>query len=74
MQRPRYGTEFLHRIFDGDDEMICYLQRLCGHCLTGDVSEQILPILYGRGANGKSTMIETLMAMLGPDYSAKGAP
>ncbi|KKL48584.1 hypothetical protein LCGC14_2324030, partial [marine sediment metagenome] len=62
---------FLHRIFDGNDVTIQYMQRLCGYCLTGDVSEQILPIFFGKGANGKTTLIETLMAMLGTDYAAK---
>jgi putative DNA primase/helicase len=62
---------FLDRIFAEDAEMIHFVQRLLGYCITGHVGEQVLPILYGTGANGKSTLIETVMAALGPDYSAK---
>lgn len=63
--------EFLNRIFAGDRDLIAYMRRFCGYALTGDVSEQVLPIFYGTGANGKSTLIETMMALLGADYSAK---
>ena len=62
---------FLSRIFDGDVELVQFVQRLLGYCLTGRVSEQVLPILYGSGSNGKSTLIEIIMAVLGEDYSAK---
>ncbi len=63
--------KFLRRIFDNDEKVIRYLRQLCGYSLTGDVSEQILPILYGTGANGKSSFLETLMAVLGTDYAIK---
>jgi putative DNA primase/helicase len=48
--------------------LITYLQRLIGYCLTGDVSEQVLWFLYGTGANGKSTFLNTILALLG-DYA-----
>jgi putative DNA primase/helicase len=56
---------------NSNEEMIGFVQRFLGYCLTGQVSEQVLPIFWGAGANGKSTLIETIMAMLGMDYSAK---
>jgi putative DNA primase/helicase len=49
--------------------MIAFIQRLLGYGLTGDVSERILPIFYGGGANGKSTLLNTYMAVLGDDYA-----
>jgi putative DNA primase/helicase len=58
---------FLERIMDGDADLIIYLQRVVGYCLTGDVSEQAVWFLYGTGANGKSTFLATLLALLG-DY------
>jgi putative DNA primase/helicase len=59
---------FLGRVLPRPD-LIAYIQRLCGYLLTGDVSEHVLPVFYGLGANGKSTLLETLLAVLGPDYS-----
>jgi putative DNA primase/helicase len=50
-----------------------YLQRVLGSCLTGDVSEQDLYVFYGVGANGKSTLLGIIMALLG-QYAMKAAP
>jgi len=46
---------FLNRIFCGDQELINYVQKAVGYSLTGDMSEQCLFMLWGGGANGKST-------------------
>ena len=59
---------FLHEIFEGDIELISYIQELVGYSLTGDTSEQILIFLYGGGQNGKSTFMNVLKALLG-DYA-----
>jgi putative DNA primase/helicase len=72
---PAWET-FLGAIFPDDDdepdtELITFMQRLLGRCLTGDVSEQTLPIFWGGGANGKSTLINAVLETLGPDYSMK---
>ncbi len=64
--------EFLTRITGNDPELLYFLQQAVGYSLTGDITEQILFLLYGLGANGKSTFIETIAALLG-DYSA-GTP
>ena len=65
---------FLWRIMDGRQELIDFLQRAVGYALTGDVSEQCLFYLYGKGANGKSTFLTTILAMLGKDYATQAAP
>ena len=49
------------------------MQRLAGYSLTGS-RDHVLPFLYGVGANGKSTLLNTLLAMLGSDYAMKAAP
>src|SRR5262249_34941152 len=42
---------------DGRDlEVVEFVMRLFGYCLTGDVSEQVLPIFWGVGSNGKTTL------------------
>lgn len=61
----------LDTCFNRNYELIDFLQRFAGYTLTGDVGEQILSIWHGIGANGKSTIINALMEMLGPDYAMK---
>lgn len=53
------------------ERLVRYIQRVCGMCLTGSVLEQILNIFYGSGCNGKSTLLEMLLALLGEDYAIK---
>ncbi len=65
---------FLDRIFDGNHNLITYVQRLVGYSLTGLTTEHVLPFLFGTGANGKSTFIETVFRLLGPNYSMKAMP
>src|SRR5829696_1980661 len=50
-----------------------FFKKLCGYALTGDVSEQLLAVLYGTGANGKSTVLNALLAVLG-GYGMQAAP
>lgn len=50
-----------------DPEVRQFLQRFAGYLLTGETSEQVMVVFYGTGANGKSTMIETLGDVMG-DY------
>ena len=69
---PRWEI-FLTEILDGRDELLGYIRRLIGICLTGDISEQFLPIFYGGGANGKSTFIDTIVGVMG-DYAADAPP
>jgi len=65
---------FLDAVFAGDLEVIRFVQRFCGYCLTGDVSLALLIVLWGSGSNGKSTFIEVLLGLLGTDYAGKAAP
>jgi putative DNA primase/helicase len=62
--------KFLDRIFAGDQELIAFIQRAVGYSLTGETSEQVLFLLYGPGANGKTTLLECLRALLG-DYASQ---
>lgn len=57
-------AKFLHRIMGGKEELITFLQRAVGYSLTGSTKEQCLFMLYGSGANGKSTFLETVAEML----------
>jgi putative DNA primase/helicase len=59
---------FLRRVMGGNERLIGFLQRAVGYSLTGHGNEQVLFLLYGVGANGKSTFLETVRALLA-DYS-----
>jgi putative DNA primase/helicase len=61
---PRWDT-FLEEVFDGDEELIGFVQRLAGYSLTGDIREQIVAVLHGGGNNGKDTLIKPLMRVVG---------
>lgn len=61
-------VSFLNEIMGGNEDLIEFLQRAVGYGLTGSNREQVLFMLHGAGANGKSTFLETIGSMLG-DYS-----
>lgn len=61
-------------VFAGRTDVIAYWQRLCGIALTGTVSEQILPVAFGSGSNGKSTILTAILEMMGTDYAMKAMP
>src|SRR5215208_3158020 len=50
-----------------------FVQRVIGYAAAGVVSEEVLVILYGVGANGKSTLVNVVMEALG-DYAMQAAP
>ncbi len=60
-------NDFLHEIMGGNLELIGFLQRAIGYVLTGDTREQVLFMLHGAGANGKSTLLDIVLALVG-DY------
>lgn len=60
--------QFLLDVMRGDMQMVDYLQRLLGYTLTGDTSDQSFAMLYGNGANGKSTCINVVQYIMG-DYA-----
>ena len=59
---------FLNEIFDGDRELIEFVQRAVGYSLTGLTREHVLFICHGLGSNGKSVLIEIIAAVLA-DYA-----
>ena len=56
---------FLHTTFDGDHEMIDYMQRLIGEAAIGKVLRHVLPFCHGEGANGKTVLLEVIQLVLG---------
>lgn len=64
---------FLTRIFRRDPSLARYVQRSLGYALTGDVREQVIFFLCGPGANGKTTLQNVMLGILG-DYAKSSAP
>ena len=62
---PILWLKFLHDATQGNEELISYLQRMAGYCLTGSIKEESLFFLFGEGGNGKGTFINTITAILG---------
>jgi putative DNA primase/helicase len=60
--------QFVREIMEYKADLIQFVQTAAGWALSGDISEQTMFILYGTGANGKSTFLNTIMYLLG-DYA-----
>jgi putative DNA primase/helicase len=65
-------TEFLKRVMTDDQDLILFMQRFLGYCLTGVTREQVLAFLFGTGANGKSVFMNTVFGVMG-DYHKTAA-
>ncbi len=61
---------FLDRIFAGDQPTINYMQRAIGYTLTGLQDEQCFFVLWGGGANGKTTFVRAIQRVMG-DYAGQ---
>lgn len=64
---------FLITVFDGDQNLIAFVQRVVGYSLTGLTNEQVMFILHGSGANGKSVFLRVIGALMG-DYALSTPP
>lgn len=62
---PHLWLAFLADATGNDAELIKYLQRVMGYCLTGLTHEHALFFVHGPGGNGKSVFLNTLRAILG---------
>ena len=60
--------QFLEHATGGDHEMIGFLQRFAGYCLTGETSEHAIVFIHGDGGTGKGTFLRALDHVLG-DYA-----
>lgn len=55
----------INRTFQGDKELIDYVQQTVGLCAIGDVYQEALTISYGVGSNGKSTFWNSIAGAMG---------
>jgi len=71
-EAPYWRWWVRHMMLDRDD-LAEFLQRAIGYALTGDTREQVFFLLHGTGANGKTTFLNVLEAVLG-DYAWHAEP
>jgi len=64
---PRW-ERFISEIMDRYPQLVSFLHRVLGYALTGAAKEQIWVFLWGKGANGKTTLLSILAFVLG-DYA-----
>lgn len=58
----------LRMVWENDEELIRYFQMLCGYWMTADCGQEAFYVFWGKGRNGKSKIVETLMTLYG-DYA-----
>ncbi|WP_175541178.1 DNA primase family protein [Streptomyces pini] len=63
---------FLERILP-DEEVRAFVQRLFGYAMLGKVTEHVMPIFTGTGANGKGTLRDAVLHAFG-DYAIEVDP
>lgn len=68
-----HWTAFLNSTFNGDKDLIRYIQKAVGYSLSGSTAEQCAFFLYGTGRNGKSTFLEIIRSIMG-DYATNIQP
>lgn len=66
---PRW-MQFLDEVFQGNKEVINFIQKAVGYSLSASTNEQAFFLMYGTGANGKSVFIDTINYIMG-DYSKR---
>lgn len=66
---PIKWLAFLNDIFEKDQEIIQYMQRVLGYAMTSSTREQCMFMLIGDGSNGKSLLLEIINEALG-SYAA----
>jgi len=71
---PRW-ERFIAEIACDRYDIVEFLRVWVGYCLTGHTKEQCMVVAYGRGANGKGTMWDTLRRhVFGLSYSCEAPP
>jgi putative DNA primase/helicase len=63
---PIEWLNFLHQVFDGEQDQIGSLQEMFGYCCSSHVSQEKVFMLLGEKRSGKDTIRHTLQSLLSP--------
>jgi putative DNA primase/helicase len=63
----------MQEITQGNQDLVDYIQRVLGYCLTGETIDHALFYMWGGGQNGKTTILETAGFIMG-DYWIESPP
>lgn len=69
---PRW-ERFIREIMGDNENLVAFLRRALGYCLSGSTREQCLFFFYGSGANGKTTIVNAILDVMG-EYGRQAAP
>lgn len=61
-------VEFLTWACHNDEDLVRYLQKFFGYCLSGLMKEEIMTFIYGPGGNGKGVMLSVIGRVMGEYY------
>jgi phage/plasmid-associated DNA primase len=64
---PKFSA-FLKEITLGRDDVVKFIMRWFGYCLTGNMDAQVFVNFYGAGGNGKGTLLHVMEHIFG-DYA-----
>ena len=56
---------FMGDVFEGNSQMVSFMQVALGYCLTGVIKEQVFLFAYGGSKNGKSTLFDVIEEIIG---------
>lgn len=70
VHKPELFIQFIKETFCYDDNLISYIQRFLGYCLTGSTKEQKYSNWLGGGNNGKSVLFNVIEGVMG-DYCVR---
>ena len=69
-ERPEELMTMLRNIACNKDDELKYIQKMLGYGLTGHIDSRVYFILYGKGCNGKSVLLNLMSKILLNQYQA----
>lgn len=63
-----HADRFFDEIMCNDKDLVRYLAKSLGYCLTAEMSARCVTLWYGIGLNGKGSLSKLLIKLMGPFY------